>query len=238
MMQFRSIIGAPYTNHVELHYRRPRKGACFIVPPIWEKILPYICKTCVDALFWVRTPTGPQILGGFRINSPHQGGFWYIGGAPKPFVESLRHAVVEHIRRDTGLTVSLDRIPDWVGKINDMCWEKSVSRRGGACDCSLTFFVELTPKEAAAAIEYAAQRKSPEFSSMALMTPKAILNSQDPRISDVFKQTIKVLDGHLHMIGAYPETTGWWDRVKMCLSVLMGAHDGTIRYEKWALASD
>lgn len=230
-------VFAKLTVSVEQGFKYPDKSRCFLPDEVHYQCLEANYKCCVDSLLFVEDDyTGPQVLYGSRLNAPHQGGFWYSGGGAKTCLESVRHAVAGHIKRDTGLEVALERIPDWIGKANDMRWKESSSPNCGASDYSNVFFVKLSHDEAAMAIQHVGQQ-SKEFSALALMPPEEILASTDPRFSDVFKDTVRALNGYLYLSGAYQKPTSWRERLGMCLDALRGRHDPLLQYWKWTGSS-
>jgi hypothetical protein len=195
------ILGiAPVTTFVEEGYRVPTREECRIPDPLWNKVLPFMIKTCIDALLWCKTFEGPKVLYGVRKNAPARGERWYVGGGPKPCTGAPQEELCHLIKRETGLTILPERIPEGPSKLNYMRWRESVSELGGAADYSNVFFVEITEDEARAMIQFAAEGRSPEFHSMGMEAPNLIVKAPTGYTS-VFQDTVAVLIHHLRRDG-------------------------------------
>lgn len=193
---------APVTNFVEAGYVAPTRKQCFIPDELWVKVLPFIIKQCCDAQFWFLDDAGvPHGLYGTRKNEPAKEEYWYVGGGPKPYADTLQGALCDLIERETGVRLTVNRIPVGPGKVNYMRWARSVSPLGGAADVSLVWYVQLTKEEADQMIAFAASGKSPEFSEMKATSLADILASPDQTFTSVYRDTISVLDTVLRQHG-------------------------------------
>jgi ADP-ribose pyrophosphatase YjhB (NUDIX family) len=156
-------------NYTQGGYTSPANP--FLDQETYAKVLPVWVKACIDAILYVVTKGGAEMVIGKRKILP-QKDWWVFGGRILTTDGALQEALSRKLTEEVGIQVAASRIPEQPACINYMRWSDD-----GSAVVALAFPVAITEEELMEMMQKLSN--SPEFEDIRVLPPEEIVASEE-----------------------------------------------------------